>query len=106
MKGINTPGPALEIGGFASFSAPRCGVFHLAFPALAQDWNQNTASAALASLGNEVTRVDLHSSSIEGLSVVLVPGNQNHTGDSLSRCGKDSEGLVRRTGAGADPAAA
>jgi len=29
MKGINTPGPALEYGGFASFSAPRAGYFTL-----------------------------------------------------------------------------
>ncbi|MGB4407051.1 MAG: hypothetical protein WBI82_09355 [Sphaerochaeta sp.] len=36
MKGINTPGQALERGGVASFSAPRGGVSHLAFPALAR----------------------------------------------------------------------
>ena len=34
MKGINTPGQALDLGGVASFSAPRGGVFHLTFPAL------------------------------------------------------------------------
>ena len=53
MKGINTPGQALDPGGFASFSAPRGGVSHLAFPALAREWNQHTASAPLASLGNQ-----------------------------------------------------
>ncbi|MGB4406670.1 MAG: hypothetical protein WBI82_07415 [Sphaerochaeta sp.] len=36
MKGINTPGQALERGDVASFSAPRGGVSHLAFPALAR----------------------------------------------------------------------
>ncbi|MBI9094899.1 MAG: hypothetical protein JEY71_08470 [Sphaerochaeta sp.] len=36
MKGINTPGQALERGGVASFSAPKGGVSHLAFPALAR----------------------------------------------------------------------
>ncbi|MBI9094130.1 MAG: hypothetical protein JEY71_04515 [Sphaerochaeta sp.] len=36
MKGINTPGQALDPGGVASFSAPRGGVSHLAFPALAR----------------------------------------------------------------------
>ena len=56
MKGINTPGQALESGGFASFSAPRGGVFHLAFPALARDWNHQDASPPLASLGNQPSR--------------------------------------------------
>ncbi|MXI85298.1 hypothetical protein [Sphaerochaeta halotolerans] len=37
MKGINTPGQALDSGGVASFSAPRDGVSHLAFPALARE---------------------------------------------------------------------
>ncbi|MBG0767640.1 MAG: hypothetical protein H0S77_08570 [Spirochaetaceae bacterium] len=37
MKGINTPGQALDSGGVASFSAPRDGVSHLAFPALAPE---------------------------------------------------------------------
>ncbi|MXI87254.1 hypothetical protein [Sphaerochaeta halotolerans] len=40
MKGINTPGQALDLGGVASFSAPRDGVSHLAFPALAPLGNQ------------------------------------------------------------------
>jgi hypothetical protein len=35
MKGINTSGQELNSGGVASFSAPRDGVSHLAFPALA-----------------------------------------------------------------------
>ncbi|MXI85866.1 hypothetical protein [Sphaerochaeta halotolerans] len=37
MKGINTPGQALDSGGVASFSVPRDGVSHLAFPALARE---------------------------------------------------------------------
>ena len=53
MKGINTPGQALKSGGKASSWAPRGVVFHLAFPALAREWNQYTASAPLASLGND-----------------------------------------------------
>ena len=53
MKGINTPGQALDPGGKASSWAPRGGVSHLTFPALAREWNQHTASAPLASLGNE-----------------------------------------------------
>ncbi len=36
MKGIDTPGQALDPGGVASLSAPRGGVSHLAFPALAR----------------------------------------------------------------------
>ncbi|MBG0767357.1 MAG: hypothetical protein H0S77_07110 [Spirochaetaceae bacterium] len=39
MKGINIPGQALDSGGVASFSAPRDGVSHLAFPALARERN-------------------------------------------------------------------
>ncbi|MCF7953942.1 MAG: hypothetical protein K9K78_07700 [Spirochaetales bacterium] len=53
MKGINTPGQALDLGGFASFAAPRGGVFLLAFPALAREWNLLIASAPLASFGNK-----------------------------------------------------
>ena len=60
MRGIDTPGQALESGGKAFSLAPRGGVSHLAFPALAREWNQRTASAPLASLGNEVTCTDLH----------------------------------------------
>jgi len=56
MKGINTPGQALGNGGSASFSAPVDGVFHLAFPALARDWNHHTASSPLASLGNHIIK--------------------------------------------------
>jgi len=37
MKGINTSGQELNSGGVASFSAPRDGVSHLAFPALAPE---------------------------------------------------------------------
>ncbi|MXI87748.1 hypothetical protein GRZ57_13380 [Sphaerochaeta halotolerans] len=37
MKGITTPGQAMDSGGVASFSAPRDGVSHLAFPALARE---------------------------------------------------------------------
>ncbi|MXI85750.1 hypothetical protein [Sphaerochaeta halotolerans] len=37
MKGINTPGQALDSGGVASFSTPRDGVSHLVFPALAPE---------------------------------------------------------------------
>jgi len=48
MKGIDTLGQALRSGGFASFSTPRGGVFHLAFPALARDWNYKDDSPPLA----------------------------------------------------------
>ncbi|RFU95612.1 hypothetical protein [Sphaerochaeta halotolerans] len=54
MKGINTPGQALDPGGVASFSAPRGGVSHLAFPALAWEKNHHDGSSPLAPLGNEV----------------------------------------------------
>ncbi|WP_165849596.1 hypothetical protein [Sphaerochaeta halotolerans] len=53
MKGINTPGQALDSGGVASFSAPRGGVSHLAFPALAPERNHHADSFPLAPLGNE-----------------------------------------------------
>jgi hypothetical protein len=55
MKGINTPGQALDSGGIASFSAPRDGVSHLAFPALAPERNHHADSFPLAPLGNEST---------------------------------------------------
>jgi hypothetical protein len=45
IKSINIPGQALECGGFASFFALVGGVFHLAFPAFAQDWNHQDASS-------------------------------------------------------------
>jgi len=53
MKGINSLGQALESGGFAPSWAPRGGVFHLAFPALAREWNHQDASTPLASFGNK-----------------------------------------------------
>ncbi|MXI87727.1 hypothetical protein [Sphaerochaeta halotolerans] len=53
MKGINTPGQALDSGGVASFSAPRNGVSHLAFPTLARGRNHHADSFPLAPLGNE-----------------------------------------------------
>ncbi|MXI87385.1 hypothetical protein [Sphaerochaeta halotolerans] len=53
MKGINTPGQAMDSGGVASFSAPRDGVSHLAFPALARERNHHADSFPLAPLGNE-----------------------------------------------------
>ncbi|MBG0766102.1 MAG: hypothetical protein H0S77_00680 [Spirochaetaceae bacterium] len=53
MKGINTPGQALDSGGVASFSAPRHGVSHLAFPALARGRNLPADSFPLAPLGNK-----------------------------------------------------
>ncbi|MBG0768100.1 MAG: hypothetical protein H0S77_10920 [Spirochaetaceae bacterium] len=54
MKGINTPGQALDSGGVASFSfAPRDGVSHLAFPALAPERNHHADSFPLAPLGNK-----------------------------------------------------
>jgi hypothetical protein len=53
MKGINTPGQALDSGGVASFSAPRDGVSYLAFPALAPERNHHADSFPLAPLGNE-----------------------------------------------------
>ncbi|MCF7953051.1 MAG: hypothetical protein K9K78_03100 [Spirochaetales bacterium] len=54
MKGINTSGLALNQGGFASLAAPKGGVFRLAFPALAREWNLRKASNPLAPLGNEI----------------------------------------------------
>jgi len=53
MKGINTPGQALDSGGVASFSAPRDGVSYLAFPALAPERNHHADSFPLAPLGNK-----------------------------------------------------
>ncbi|WP_133299325.1 hypothetical protein [Sphaerochaeta halotolerans] len=53
MKGINTLGQALDSRGVASFSAPRDGVSHLAFPALAPERNHHADSFPLAPLGNE-----------------------------------------------------
>jgi len=53
MKGINTPGQALDSGGVASFSASRDGVSHLAFPALSRERNLPADSFPLAPLGNE-----------------------------------------------------
>ncbi|MCF7953050.1 MAG: hypothetical protein K9K78_03095 [Spirochaetales bacterium] len=44
MKGINTPGFALNPAGFSSWAAPKGGVFRLAFPALAREWNIPKAS--------------------------------------------------------------
>jgi hypothetical protein len=57
MKGINTPGQALDSGGVASFSAPRDGVSHLAFPALSRERNLPADSFPLAPLVNEETVV-------------------------------------------------
>jgi sugar phosphate isomerase/epimerase len=51
MKGINTLGQALDSGGVASFPAPRDGVSHLAFPALARERNHHADSFPLAPLG-------------------------------------------------------
>jgi len=56
MKGINTLGQELKRGGFASLSAPRGGVSHLAFPSLAQASNHRDAPFPLASLGNKEPR--------------------------------------------------
>jgi endonuclease-3 len=53
MKGINTPGQALDSGDVSSFSAPRDGVSHLAFPALAPERNLPADSFPLAPLGND-----------------------------------------------------
>ncbi|MBG0766622.1 MAG: hypothetical protein H0S77_03395, partial [Spirochaetaceae bacterium] len=61
MKGINTPGQALDSGGVASFSAPRDGVSHLAFPALARERNLPADSFPLAPLGNETLASSLDS---------------------------------------------
>ncbi|MXI86083.1 hypothetical protein [Sphaerochaeta halotolerans] len=55
MKGINTLGQAMDSGGVASFSAPRDGVSHLAFPALAPERNHHADSFPLAPLGNEMS---------------------------------------------------
>jgi hypothetical protein len=59
MKGINTPGQALDSGGVASFSAPRDRVSHLAFPALARGRNHPADTFPLAPLGNQCHRKDL-----------------------------------------------
>ncbi|MBG0766370.1 MAG: hypothetical protein H0S77_02090 [Spirochaetaceae bacterium] len=56
MKGINTPGQALDSGGVAFFSAPRVGVSHLAFPPLARERNHHADSFPLAPLGNQSMR--------------------------------------------------
>ncbi|MBG0767867.1 MAG: hypothetical protein H0S77_09720, partial [Spirochaetaceae bacterium] len=48
MKGINIPGQAMDSGGVASFSAPRDGVSHLVFPALAPERNHHADSFPLA----------------------------------------------------------
>ncbi|MXI86875.1 hypothetical protein [Sphaerochaeta halotolerans] len=53
MKGINTSGQAMDSGGVASFSAPRDGISHLAFPALARERNHHADSFPLAPLGNQ-----------------------------------------------------
>jgi hypothetical protein len=53
MKGINTSGQELNSGGVASFSVPRDGVSHLAFPALAPERNHHDDSFPLAPLGND-----------------------------------------------------
>ncbi|WP_133299319.1 hypothetical protein [Sphaerochaeta halotolerans] len=53
MKGINAPGQVMNLGGVAPFSAPRDGVSHLAFPALAPERNHHADSFPLAPLGNE-----------------------------------------------------
>ncbi|MGD9927087.1 MAG: hypothetical protein AB7S66_05965 [Sphaerochaeta sp.] len=53
MKGINTSGQELNSGGVASFSVPRDGVSHLAFPALAPERNHHDDSFPLAPLGNK-----------------------------------------------------
>jgi len=45
MKGINTPGQAMDSGGVASFSAPRDGVSHLAF--LSLRWGMNAERALM-----------------------------------------------------------
>jgi predicted AAA+ superfamily ATPase len=58
MKGINTPGQAMDSGGVASFSAPRDGVSHLAFPALTRERNHHADSFPLAPLGNENGRTE------------------------------------------------
>jgi hypothetical protein len=53
MKGIDTSWQELNSGGVASFSVPRDGVSHLAFPALAPERNHHDGSFPLAPLGNE-----------------------------------------------------
>ncbi len=57
MKGINTSGQALNPGGVASFSAPRDGISHLAFPAFAREKNYHDGSFPLAPLGNQVRKI-------------------------------------------------
>jgi len=83
MKGIKTPGQALDPGGFASFSAQRGGVFHLAFPALARDWKHQDTSTPLASLGNQ-TRIQIH----------FYSAGENH-GSTLARGFCLEQSLVR-----------
>ncbi len=53
MKGIKTSGQAPNTGGVSSFSAPKDGVSHLAFPALAREKNHHDVSFPLSPLGND-----------------------------------------------------
>ncbi|MXI87825.1 hypothetical protein [Sphaerochaeta halotolerans] len=54
MKGFNTSGQAMNPGGVDSFSAPRDGVSHRTFPALAREKNHHDGSFPLAPLGNQI----------------------------------------------------
>jgi hypothetical protein len=72
MKGINTSGQELNSGGVASFSVPRDGVSHLAFPALAPERNHHDDSFPLAPLGNEKRlRNDIENAVLTGCDVVV-----------------------------------
>ena len=53
MKGITTPGQALDKGGFASFVAPRGEVCNLTFPALARKSGPLHGPSPLAPFGNQ-----------------------------------------------------
>jgi hypothetical protein len=52
MKVINTPGQAWTQEALPPFPTTGGGVFQLAFPALARDWNHQDASPPLVLLGN------------------------------------------------------
>jgi hypothetical protein len=59
MKGINTPGQALDPGHIVAHSAPRGGVFHLAFSTLTRKRIHQDGPASLVSFENKQSESDL-----------------------------------------------
>jgi len=74
MKGINTPGQALNPRHFVPQGA---GYLNLAIPALARKWNQQVGSAPLASFGNEEIIEMLRNLPKEALDSILSQLNKN-----------------------------